>query len=246
MPRIYLSPSTQEFNPYAGGGNEELYMNLIADAMEPFLLSCGIQFSRNTPEMNAAQSIVQSNAGNYDLHLALHSNASPDQLSGQLQGPIVFYSPNDPEGQRASTIIANNLDEIYPYSTPARAEATTSIGEVTQTRAPAAFIELAYHDNAQDAAWIRNNVELIAENIVVSLCDFFGIPFIQPGPIRTGTVDSDGAFLNIRTRPSITSYSKGGIPDGATVTIYGRTGDWYVVEYNGIVGYANEEYIDED
>ena len=32
MPIIYLSPSTQEFNPYYGGGNEEYYMNLIADA----------------------------------------------------------------------------------------------------------------------------------------------------------------------------------------------------------------------
>ncbi len=243
MPRIYLSPSTQEFNPYVGGGNEELYMNLIADAMEPFLRSCGIEFARNTPQMNAAQSIVASNAGNYDLHLALHSNASPDELSGQLQGPIVFYSPNDPEGQRASTIIANNLDEIYPYSTPARAEATTSIGEVTQTRAPASFIEFAYHDNAQDAAWIRNNVELIAENVVVSLCDFFGIPFIRPTPIRTGRVNSDGSYLNIRTRPSTLSYSKGGIPDGATVTVYGRAGDWYVVEYNGITGYANAQYI---
>ncbi len=243
MPRIYLSPSTQEFNPYVGGGNEELYMNLIADAMEPFLLSCGIQFTRNSPETSAAQSIIESNAGNYDLHLALHSNASPDELSGQLQGPIVFYSPGDPEGQRASVIIANNLDEIYPYSTPARAEATTTIGEVTQTRAPASFIEFAYHDNPQDADWIRNNIELIAENVVVSLCDFFGIPFIRPQPIRTGTVDSDGAFLNIRSRPSITSFSKGGIPDGATVTIYGQTGDWYVVGYNDIVGYANAQYI---
>lgn len=246
MPRIYLSPSTQEFNPYTGGGNEEQYMNLIADAMEPYLIASGIQFTRNSPQMNAAQSIIQSNAGNYDLHLALHSNASPDELSGQLQGPIVFYSPGDPEGQRASTIIANNLDEIYPYSTPARAEASTTIGEVTQTRAPAAFIEFAYHDNPQDAAWIRNNVELIAKNVSVSLVDFFGIPFIEPQPIRTGTVDSDGAYLNIRTRPTTASYSKGGIPDGASITIYGRTDGWYVVGYNGTVGYANAQYIDLD
>ena len=27
MPSIYLSPSTQEFNPYIIGGNEEYYMN---------------------------------------------------------------------------------------------------------------------------------------------------------------------------------------------------------------------------
>ena len=29
MPSIYLSPSTQEFNPYIIGGNEEYYMNLM-------------------------------------------------------------------------------------------------------------------------------------------------------------------------------------------------------------------------
>lgn len=35
MPRIYLSPSTQEKNLYVTGGTEEYYMNRIADAMEP-------------------------------------------------------------------------------------------------------------------------------------------------------------------------------------------------------------------
>ena len=35
MPTLFLSPSTQEFNPFIDGGNEEYYMNLIADAMEP-------------------------------------------------------------------------------------------------------------------------------------------------------------------------------------------------------------------
>ena len=72
MPYIYLSPSTQEFNPYAGGGNEEYYMNLIADAMEPYLYASGIAFERNTPDMTAAQSIAASNSGNFYLHLALH------------------------------------------------------------------------------------------------------------------------------------------------------------------------------
>ena len=33
MPNIYLSPSTQEYNPYiTGSGSEEYWMNRIADA----------------------------------------------------------------------------------------------------------------------------------------------------------------------------------------------------------------------
>ena len=44
MPIIFLSPSTQEWNSYVtGSGSEEYNMNLLADAMEPYLLSNGIQ-----------------------------------------------------------------------------------------------------------------------------------------------------------------------------------------------------------
>ena len=37
MATIYLSPSLQPYNSYVGGGNEQEYMNLVADAMEPYL-----------------------------------------------------------------------------------------------------------------------------------------------------------------------------------------------------------------
>ena len=77
MPTIFLSPSTQEYNQYVtGAGSEEYFMNLLADAMEPLLLSNGIQFTRNDPQGSVSKSIQQSNAGSYDFHLALHSNAS--------------------------------------------------------------------------------------------------------------------------------------------------------------------------
>ncbi|MEG0756187.1 MAG: peptidoglycan hydrolase, partial [Oscillospiraceae bacterium] len=83
MPIIYLSPSTQQDNLYVNGGSEEQWMNRLADAMVPYLNSTGIQYSRNTPDMTAASSIKASNAGNYDLHLALHSNAAPEGKYGQ-------------------------------------------------------------------------------------------------------------------------------------------------------------------
>ena len=115
MPIIYLSPSTQEFNPYIIGGTEEEYMNLIADAMIPYLRASGIEYVRNTPDMTAATSITASNAGNYDLHLALHSNAAPPALSGEIRGTDVYFYPTSADGRRAAEIIANNLKYIVIY-----------------------------------------------------------------------------------------------------------------------------------
>ena len=83
MPKIFLSPSTQEYNPYIDGGNEEYYMNLIADAMEPYLKAAGIGFRRNDPSGTVSDSIRGSNAGDYRLHLAIHSNASAPAAAGK-------------------------------------------------------------------------------------------------------------------------------------------------------------------
>ena len=57
--------------------------SLIADAMEPYLRASGITFTRNDPSLTVGGSVRASNAGNYDLHLAIHSNASPPALSGR-------------------------------------------------------------------------------------------------------------------------------------------------------------------
>jgi len=179
MPEIYLSPSTQEFNPYVIGGTEEYYMNLIADAMEPYLYATGIRFTRNTPEMTAASSIAASNAGNYDLHLALHSNASGG-TAGSRRGSEVYYFPTSQNGKRAAEIIANNLQYIYPVPNGVRTVPTTTLGEVRRTRAPSVLIEFAYHDNYEDAQWIADNINAIAQNVVMSLADYFGIPFVSP------------------------------------------------------------------
>ena len=101
MPSVYLSPSTQESNLYVNGGTEEEYANLIVDYMIPYLDATGITYTRNTPEMTAASSIRQSNAGNYDLHLAIHSNAAGPGNEGNVRGSIAFYYPTSTKGQRA-------------------------------------------------------------------------------------------------------------------------------------------------
>ena len=181
MPSLFLSPSVQQFNPYVNGlGSEEYYMNLVADAMEPYLIASGITFTRNNPDDSLSQAIALSNAGNYDFHLALHSNASPENLAGQLQGPDVYYYSSSAKGKRAAEIFAENLKAIYPNPNIVRTVPNTTLAELRLTKAPANLIELAYHDNEEDAMWIINNIDLIARTLALALTEYFGIPFGEP------------------------------------------------------------------
>ena len=175
MPSIYLSPSLQPYNKYVTTGDEQYWMNVIADDMVPILEQNGIAVSRNTSGMTLGQAIRESNAGDYDLHLALHSNAAPESLSGKLRGPDVYYYPYSTAGKRAADIIADNLRSIYPDPDLVNTVATTKLAEITKTNAPAVLVEIAYHDNVQDEAWIRENTALIARNLAMSVCAYFGM-----------------------------------------------------------------------
>lgn len=181
MPLVYLSPSTQEFNPYYDGvGNEEYYMNLIVDAMIPYLDASGIAWKRNSTSDTAITSAQASNAAGAELHLAVHSNAAPEELSGQLRGTDVYYFAGSEEGRRAAEIFANNLKLIYPDPNDVTVRETTALAELRRTIAPSILIELAYHDNRDDVNWIRANIRDIARNLSASVADFFAVPFVVP------------------------------------------------------------------
>lgn len=180
MPSVFVSPSLQEYNPYVNGGNEEYYMNLVADALIPYLLASGVEVGRNNPEQTLNEAIKQSNSGNYDLHLALHSNAAPPSLAGKLRGTDVYYFSGSTKGKIAADIIARNFKAIYPDPDLVKVLPTTTLAELKKTKAPAVLIEIAYHDNPQDAQWIRDNIGEIARNLALSVTEFLGIPFKEP------------------------------------------------------------------
>ncbi len=169
MPAIYISPSVQEFNPYIIGGNEEFYMNLITDAMVPDLRVRGINFTRNDPGMSLAQVVSRSNAGNYALHLALHTNTSPDGMRGVLQGPDVYYYSTSEKSRDAAEIIAGNLKKIYPDQSLVATIPSTILAELREILAPAVLVEIAYHDNHTDASWVRDNIDAIGKNLAESV-----------------------------------------------------------------------------
>lgn len=260
MPLIYLSPSLQPFNQYPSGGNEQYYMNQIADMMEPLLITNGIQFNRNQIDTNLRTAINESNMGDYDLHLAIHSNSSPASLASILKGTDVYYRPDSFQAKDAATIIADNYKNIYPNPSLVKAVPTTTLAELNLTKAPAVLIETAYHDNPSDEQWLKDNLYEIAQNLVESLTLFFDIPFITPAKMPyIGIVSTDGSNLNLRSKPSLDSEVLLKIPNGRELTVLGQWQNWYVVNYpvdydlfddfstgnftNGVTGYVSADYV---
>ena len=243
MPSVFLSPSTQEYNPYIDGGNEEYYMNIITDALIPYLESAGIEYERNDPSKTFANSVKLSNAGNFGLHLALHSNAAPPQDSGKFTGSQVYYYDGSVQGKKAADIFANNLKEIYYAPENVKTVPTKTLGELNRTKAPAILIELAYHDNPVDAEWIRDNIGTIAQNLAVSINEFLGINEQSPTPIQTATVSTQNSNLNLRAEPSQNSRIIARIPNGSRIQILGNDGNWYLTTWNGSKGYVSGDYL---
>ena len=244
MPFLFLSPSTQYFNTYVTTGNESYWMNRLADEMTPWLEASGVNVTRNDPNGSAAASIAASNQGSYDFHLALHSNAAPASLAGQLRGVDVYYYPTSELGLRMASILADNIRTVYPDPALVRALPSTAIGELRRTRAPSVLAELGYHDNQADADWLTGNLGALAAALARGVTEYFGLPFLAPGAVRQGRVVLSSGSLNLREYPEPDAPVLAKIPNASPVEILGEYDGWYTTRYSGLIGFTSSRYIE--
>lgn len=169
---VYLSPSTQEHNLGVGGfGTEEKRMNQIADILGAELLRHDMGVFRNKPEWTLSQAVADSNARNPDLHFAIHSNA------GGGRGCEVYAYTAGGEGEKAARVIYEELEVITPTADRG-VKFKPGFYELRATEAPAVLVEIAFHDNVEDAEWIISNIESIAIALAKGVLRYFGINYV--------------------------------------------------------------------
>ena len=170
---IYLSPSLQEWNVGIGDyGTEEERMNQIADVVERELKSMGYDVRRNNPENTLAQTVRESNQIGPAVHVAIHSNASGPSSIGK--GPEIYANRPNTSGARLAQYIYDEIEKIYPNPEAGRGVLyTKNLYEVVKTLAPAILLEVAFHDNKEDANWIKNNIENIGRAIAIGINNYF-------------------------------------------------------------------------
>ena len=178
-PVIYLSPSNQ-FGNYGvktvGYTTEEEMMNKLADVIERHLKNAGFIVYRNNPygDINAWNAV--SNRVGADFHLAIHSNASKDHTA---RGIEIHVDDETSPSLSAATFVYNNLWSIYPGNTNPTYNrgvkyARGSLGEANDDYVRnGALIEVAFHDEYNDALWIVENMEQIGQNIASSIISYY-------------------------------------------------------------------------
>ena len=227
---IYLSPSTQEKNIGVGNyGTEEKRMNQVADVTERVLKQHGLVVYRNKPEMTLAQVVTDSNSKKPDIHFAIHSNAG----SGNSRGCEVYCHKFGGSGEKLARAVYSEIEPITPSSDRGVKEGCNHYGqgkplyELAYTTAPAALIEIAYHDNKDDAVWIINNIEVIGTVIAKGILKYFAIPFQK----ENSSLENDIKVLQKLGIISSPDYWKENAVKGKTVngdyaaTLIKRTAD---------------------
>lgn len=239
---VYLSPSVQQFNLYNGDGNEEEYMNIVADSVEKYLDEYGICYDRNSPETLVSDIINESNSKEHILHLAIHSNAAGEGLSGEVRGSEVYYYPSSEKANRFAQIIVDELKAIYPIPEKVTKKTSSTFAELRRTKAPAVLVEVAYHDNSDDAQWIRDNTDEIGRALALSVKKFID-EFCGCQYNSTGTVITMGGNLNVREFPDINSAIVGKLSNGTKIYVRDCVDKWYKINYNNEEAYVYKHYV---
>lgn len=200
MPKVYISPSTQDHNsglsPFT---TEEAQMNAIADILISLLDKDGrFLTKRNLPSMDDVYSIAQdSNSWGADIHIPIHSNA------GGGEGTEVYsYGPNT-NSEKLAKCLYNQIAPLSPGNDRGVKYNTRLIEVGDSVKATSALIELAFHDNQADATWLAYNHEMIAQGLYKGICDYYGYDYkaltVTPPvtPSTPPTVDKTTQAINL-------------------------------------------------
>ena len=176
--KIALSPEDRSSNAYHPGArymgratNEHEQMCRCADLLEQELLRCGFQV-KNMQYGNMYDRVRDGNAWGAELYIALHTNG----FDGTVAGTRVHCYPSE-KSRKIGKLLQERIAPLSPGKSDGLKE-TTSLYELRATAMPAVLPEFGFHDNAAEAQWLIDNMETIAAETAMAVCDFFGVAYV--------------------------------------------------------------------
>ena len=185
--KIYLSPSSQPNNVYAGvDTNEQEVCRAIARELAIDLKRCGFEVKCGDYGTMYTR-VAESNEWKADLHLPIHTNA----FNGKVSGTRLMAISKTGLGYKVCKAISKYL---FPL-TPGTSEniSISNVYEIKYAYAPTAYIEVDFHDVPSVAKWLVEHKPQIAEAICKGICAYYGVKYVAdstPKPTPTPAPDS--------------------------------------------------------
>lgn len=176
----YISPSCQRANVGVENyGTEAEQMYLLAEEIAPHLDRAGVSFV--IPERSATlmERVAQSNELGAYFHLALHSNAGGQ---GVARGPVGYYYSSS--GRDFCQSLVDALLALGQQTNrSSHVVRNTGLYELRKTLAPAALLEVDFHDSPGGVEFITTRRSEIGEAIAKAILTAEGKNFV---PVTSG------------------------------------------------------------
>ena len=170
--KIYLSPSSQPGNAYsAQGTNEQRQCNRIAEAAKIALERNGYEVKKAPEGQSYVQNVAESNAWGANIHMPIHTNAG-----GSSKGTMGLCYQGCTTNKYMQGVY-NAVAELTPWA-DSGIIVRNDLYEINSTRAMCVYMEMAFHDKADSAQWIIDNVVPLGEAIAKGMCVADGKTYI--------------------------------------------------------------------
>lgn len=248
MPTIFLTPSASDHSLIYEGQTaaEAQIINQIADIVTNYLVASNIQVIRRTPTPEDIQQIINTDV--FDAYISLQSSSSPINAVEGRPNPAVLYYPTSSRGEDLANLIASSLTAIYPEQYPVAALATPPVEGVDALTIPATLVELGFQGNPEYTALVAQNAEVIGRAIAFAISEYFNVLLVVPDAPVAGTINAPLGSINIRSAPSFSAPIIGVAANDAEVSVLGRYGDWFYIQYmfyqdQSYDGYVRHEFV---
>lgn len=190
----YLSPSNQGANIGVDGyGTEREQMYLLVEQITPHLDRAGVSFSVPEKTATLAQRVTESNGIGAKFHLALHSNAGGNGLA---RGPVGLYYSD--EGKSLCEKLVSALLELgQENNRSSNVVQRKDLYELRKTAAPAALLEVDFHDSSEGVEFITTHRDRIGEAIARVIIEADGREFV---PVTPGEYVDEAVKLGLFSR----------------------------------------------
>lgn len=188
---VIISPSHQTGNMYSDGSlSEKTSMYKLAGQLKAELESRGYNVfvvPENDGTTKYSSSHTQAGIdwlnGATGVYIALHSNAVGANSTSYAWGPISLYDSTSQESKSFTSIVCKHMENLY--KTEGRQNNQTCYTDTgSRSEIPnfyslggkggATLVEVGFHDNPNEAAWIKGSYGKIATSLANAIDEYVG------------------------------------------------------------------------